>query len=1785
MADENINLKVTATADTNKAEKGLDSLIKKIEKVNGSSPKIKVRVDQSSAFRTELNEYRKKVADYSKANPIKLKLSLDTNSIFKKDLSSYFANVRREMEGLSRTLQGGSLTGLVNLQGHLMAFGEGTTQAIRSINRLGNALPKVSNGLRLITSISSELPNSTRQLTRFVERLGELGSTNQENIRAFSSISQAISNALAPLTRYETLLRQLAIVLPRLRTAQTSVNAGIRQTTASTRESISVFDQYGEALKKRMLDVRRLGATVFVLIHSFNTVREFAEQMDRVTVIQNKMRSLYDSEETVAHLSGEIYRSAQDARTSMDAFATTFLKVQLSTQQYGLSAEQAIQITNTLAKAMVVGGATASETASVMLQFSQALSKGKLDGDEFRSVMENSPVLMRALAKEAGKAMGVVGASQKELMKWSREGKLTIDILLKALLNAEGEIGTAFGRTEETIGQAYQKLSNTWGLFIGKVSQDSGLQKQIRGIINGLDSVFSSLQSVVSTLTSGGLVLAKWLIYLSSLGKVAGFIANNFGRVYTNILGRMQAGVGLLTSTFELNNLNISLKKQDYLLQQRINQSDAFRNALAERYALIEKQINSGAIRDQEKLRRIEAERLALQRAMNHAGQQGTVLRKEQLALARAELVNAKMANSVGNMATFSILKSSKVLGGLLSAISRFGRLGLGGMLFFGITKSISKLSDLAKVTQEAINGDVDAIKKLSSGDYQAWSNFANVLYDIAGVDFGHFDEMSNKIKDNLAQITGGLQNTSKALIENASYWDEFYRSAVNLPADALKNFQRLKNALDPNNKEENKAVGEASNLGGKDFSGRTTNAYISIKEHLEGLKQVGSELTKVNSEIESTRAKLLSPDLGEDEKSSLENKLKGLEREYEELTKKEKQQTGLLRADLVELNSVADKMSTAGLDMFADKFRGVSAQINFFMQKGLLSRFLAENDEAFSDMSKELGSTTNEFLKFQNILVATVRKNRGAELSENYKTALSIYAQEKTQDILKQTNTYENLRRGIMLDENEVLKEQMALADEAYKNLIDQNSIEGNKVAYLAKQNKKYEEQGKAIVQLSKASENFSDDMKELGNFSKVVGDVVGKGLGERVKNQFDALLTYVGEFTNPIKGNEDALKKAKEQRIEFGKKFVEELENYKNNLSGELGDLLKHFKFVLDVEGNIRLQGEGIDTSVGWIGEFANDLAGAMQGSFAQLKKEFPKLIEKLLTQNTGKPDETSGTTGTTTGGSRREFKLDWLDMRDLGGNLYDTKNPDKILSTFNDMVGANKNLLNINQEMTLWYAEQARILEQAKEAGVKINADQMAKYQKLFLQRIELEDINKAEEDITKNLYKEKKEREITTKALQNQIQKLKAEGQVAQAYEEMLADQKTALEKINEEKEKELQKTKMGAFYAGIMLDYEKKREALRKDKPNEIISKDDEDALRKKAVRENWEQRMAENFNEIFEGEYGRGYLSFEKQDANIAGLKAYKEGTMSKYGMANILRTGGDEALSYMSQFGKDDVSDGYLRSMGLNPDEWNEWSLAGMNALSSLTDGFKGLAYALSDTLGNAMNDFVDGFSNGIANAIVKGESFKETMISVSQSIATDLISAIIKMGVQWVATQLMMDAVSEGSADAMMKASLDRATALATAWATPASFVSIATEGEADIIAMEGMSAVVAQAKLLASLSTGYADGGYTGAGGKYEPAGIVHKGEYVFTQEDVRRLGLGNLDALHNGANSVINNTSNVYNPPAETSGNTVSIVNVVDPSMVKSFLSTAEGQNAILNTIKSNPRLIRQVVQTA
>lgn len=71
-------------------------------------------------------------------------------------------------------------------------------------------------------------------------------------------------------------------------------------------------------------------------------------------------------------------------------------------------------------------------------------------------------------------------------------------------------------------------------------------------------------------------------------------------------------------------------------------------------------------------------------------------------------------------------------------------------------------------------------------------------------------------------------------------------------------------------------------------------------------------------------------------------------------------------------------------------------------------------------------------------------------------------------------------------------------------------------------------------------------------------------------------------------------------------------------------------------------------------------------------------------------------------------------------------------------------------------------------------------------------------------------------------------------------------------------------------------------------------------------------------------------------------------------------------------------------------------------------------------------------------------------------------------------------------------------------------------------NIAAMASVAAATASivSNIAAIADVGFAAGGFTGPGGKYQPAGVVHKGEYVFDQAATNRIGVSNLEALRNG-----------------------------------------------------------------
>lgn len=246
------------------------------------------------------------------------------------------------------------------------------------------------------------------------------------------------------------------------------------------------------------------------------------------------------------------------------------------------------------------------------------------------------------------------------------------------------------------------------------------------------------------------------------------------------------------------------------------------------------------------------------------------------------------------------------------------------------------------------------------------------------------------------------------------------------------------------------------------------------------------------------------------------------------------------------------------------------------------------------------------------------------------------------------------------------------------------------------------------------------------------------------------------------------------------------------------------------------------------------------------------------------------------------------------------------------------------------------------------------------------------------------------------------------------------------------------------------------------------------------------------------------------------------------------------------------------------------------LQAFEQIMQGFVNLAYNTSELLGNTMNTFADGLANSIGRAIVYGENLGDALRNVARSAISELISGLVKLGIQYLINQ----AISSSSLAASTAASAAAAAATAAAWSPAAAMASLASFGSNAAPAQAAVAGTVALTK---SMSIGgFRDGGYTGNMGVNEVAGLVHGREFVMDAETTQRIGVADLQALQRGAASVQTASHSGGGSSGSGSQDTnVRIVNVIDPDMVAEYLGSDDGETKVLNIIKNNADVIKQI----
>ncbi|HAV3159247.1 TPA: tape measure protein [Acinetobacter baumannii] len=206
------------------------------------------------------------------------------------------------------------------------------------------------------------------------------------------------------------------------------------------------------------------------------TVGSAISKMDTYTGLQNRLKLVTNNQAELNKATEDTFRIAQKTYSAWDSVLQVYQRFSDNAKTLNLTMDDTARLTETVSKAVAISGASAEAADAALVQFGQALASGTLRGEELNSVMEQTPALAKAIAKGMGITVG-------ELRSVAAEGKITSQEIIKALKNVQDEVDTLFAKTDITIGQSLTLLNNEITKFVGEAGKGSGAAQALSGSI------------------------------------------------------------------------------------------------------------------------------------------------------------------------------------------------------------------------------------------------------------------------------------------------------------------------------------------------------------------------------------------------------------------------------------------------------------------------------------------------------------------------------------------------------------------------------------------------------------------------------------------------------------------------------------------------------------------------------------------------------------------------------------------------------------------------------------------------------------------------------------------------------------------------------------------------------------------------------------------------------------------------------------------------------------------------------------------------------------------------------------------------------------------------------------------------------------------------------------------------------------------------------------------------------------------------------------------------------
>lgn len=282
---------------------------------------------------------------------------------------------------------------------------------------------------------------------------------------------------------------------------------GLRVDARQVRDGDKALDEFGRTGARTEKSVDRVNsamkrmAQMAAAVASALAVVEAIKIADQMSLMDARLKLATKSMQEFAQAQRDVYAIAQKHSVAIASVSALYTKLADPIRNVGGGMDEIRAIVDAFSATLRISGASAEESSAAILQFSQAMAAGRLSGDEFNSIAEASPRLLKALAEGMKVPVG-------QLKAMGAEGKLTADVVGNALMSSLERLNKEAAAMPDTVGGAFARLKNDIALAISDINKATSGTSGMAGMI---DAIGKMIPMVRDELTGAFIAVDKWI--------------------------------------------------------------------------------------------------------------------------------------------------------------------------------------------------------------------------------------------------------------------------------------------------------------------------------------------------------------------------------------------------------------------------------------------------------------------------------------------------------------------------------------------------------------------------------------------------------------------------------------------------------------------------------------------------------------------------------------------------------------------------------------------------------------------------------------------------------------------------------------------------------------------------------------------------------------------------------------------------------------------------------------------------------------------------------------------------------------------------------------------------------------------------------------------------------------------------------------------------------------------------------------------------------------------------